>query len=144
VTTLERETGVALLPQRVAASVTGVLGALGLLLAAVGLYGVMAYSVSRRSREIGIRMALGARRAEVLRTIVRQGLRLAGLGVAIGLVLAAAATRALAGLLFGLSPLDGLTFAGTSALLLAIAGVASWLPARRAAAADPRVVLSAE
>ncbi|HVR28334.1 MAG TPA: FtsX-like permease family protein, partial [Thermoanaerobaculia bacterium] len=144
VTTLERETSVALLPQRVAASVTAALGALGLLLAAVGLYGIMAYSASRRSHEIGVRMALGAHRVDVLRMVVRQGLQLAGMGVLIGLLLAAAATRVMAGLLFGLSPLDAVTFAVTSALFIAVALLASYLPARRAAAADPVAVLRAE
>jgi predicted permease len=144
VTTLERETSIVLLPQRVAASVTGVLGALGLMLAAVGLYGVMAYSASRRSREIGIRVALGAHRSDVLRMMLRQGLRLAGLGVIIGIVLAGAATRIMAGLLFGVSPLDAITFAAMSAVFIGVALVATWVPARRAAAADPMVVLRAE
>lgn len=141
VTTLEREAAVVLLPQRIAALVTGVLGALGLVLAAVGLYGLMAYSAGRRTREIGIRMALGAHRADVLRLMVRHGVRLAATGVALGLLLAAAATRLLAQLLFGIDPLDAVTFAGMSALFLAIALVASYLPARRAAAADPMAVL---
>jgi predicted permease len=144
VTTLERETSIVLLPQRVAASVTGVLGALGLMLAAVGLYGVMAYSASRRSREIGIRVALGAHRSDVLRIMLRQGLRLAGMGVIIGLVLAGAATRIMAGLLFGVSPLDAITFAAMSAVFIGVALVATYVPARRAAAADPMVVLRGE
>ena len=144
VSTLREENGIVLLPQRVAAMVTGVLGAVGLLLASVGLYGIIAYSAGRRTREIGIRVALGARRADVLGMIVRDGLWLGGLGVAVGLLLAAAATRLMAGFLFGLSPLDVTTFAGMSALFVAVALVASYLPARRAAASDPMVALRSE
>ena len=144
VTTLEQATRTALMPQRVAASASGGLGALGLLLAAVGLYGIMAFSVSQRSREIGLRMALGARRGDVLRMILRQGLGLAVLGVLIGLPLAAGATRIMTGLLLGLNPLDALTFAGVSAVFLAVALIATYLPARGAAAGDPGAVLRAE
>jgi len=144
VSTLREENAIVLLPQRVAAIVTGALGVAGLLLASVGLYGVIAYSVGRRAREIGVRVALGARRADVLGMVLRDGLRLAGLGVAIGLALGAAATRLLASLLFDVSTLDVTTFGATAGLLVTVALVASWIPARRAAAADPRVVLRAE
>jgi hypothetical protein len=144
VSTLREENGISLLPQRVAAIVTGALGTVGLLLASVGLYGVIAYSASRRTREIGIRVALGARRSDVLGLVARDGVRLVSLGVVVGLLLAVAATRLLAGLLFGLSPLDGVTFAGMSALFVVVALVASYLPARRAAASDPMVALRAE
>ena len=132
------------MPQRIAASVTGVLGALGLLLATVGLYGVLTYSATRRTREIGIRIAIGARRADVLRMMLRHGMRLAGIGVAMGLLLAAVVTRLMAGLLFGVSPLDPMTFGLMSAVFVAVALVATYLPARRAAAADPMTVLRAE
>jgi predicted permease len=144
VTTLRQETGIVLLPQRVAAMVTGALGLVGLLLASVGLYGVIAYSASRRTREIGVRMALGARRVDVLGLIVRDGMWLAGLGVLIGLVLAAGVTRLIAGFLFDVSPFDAFTFAGMSVLFVVVALVASWLPARRAASADPVAALRAE
>jgi len=144
VTPLTTAMRLGLLPQRVAALVTGALGALGLLLATVGLYGIIAYSASRRTREIGIRLALGARRGDVLRMIVRQGMRLTALGVATGLLLAAGATRLLAGLLFGVSPLDGLTYVAVASVFVAVALVASWLPARRAAGANPAVVLRGE
>jgi predicted permease len=144
VTTLARETAIVLLPQRVAAVVTGALGGAGLLLASVGLYGVVAYSVSRRTREIGIRVAIGARRTDVLRMVLREGMRLTALGVAVGVALAAVATRLMASLLFGVSPLDPVTFAAMSGLFVTVALVATWLPARRAAAADPRVALQAE
>ena len=144
VTPLTTAMRLGLLPQRVAALVTGALGALGLLLATVGLYGIIAYSASRRTREIGIRLALGARRGDVLRMIVRQGMRLTALGVATGLLLAGGATRLLAGLLFGVSPLDGLTYVAVASVFVAVALVASWLPARRAAGANPAVVLRGE
>ena len=141
---LTQATSIALLPQRVAALVTGALGAAGLLLATVGLYGIIAYSVSGRTRELGIRVALGARRADVLRMVVREGMWLAGLGVALGLLLAAGAAQLLGNLLLGVSPLDLPTFAGMSLLFAAVALLASWLPARRAAGADPTVALRAE
>lgn len=144
VTTLHDASAIALLPQRVAAIVTGILGGAGLLLAAVGLYGIMAFSASRRTREIGIRVALGAARSSVLRLMVRDGMRLAAVGIAIGLVLAAAATRVIAGWLFGVSPFDLATFAAMSALFLVVALAASYLPARRAAAADPLSALRAD
>ena len=144
VTTLSRATGIVLLPQRTAAIVTGALGCVGLLLASVGLYGIMAFSASWRTREIGIRIALGAQRSSVLGLMIRDGLRLAAVGIVIGLVLAAAATRLLAGWLFNISPLDGTTFVGMSAIFITVAFVASYLPARRAAASDPLTALRAE
>jgi predicted permease len=144
VSTLQQATAIVLLPQRVAAVVTGVLGAVGLLLATVGLYGILAYSASRRTREIGIRVALGARRSTVLGMMVREGMQLSGLGILLGLLLAAAVTRLMAGWLFNVSPLDGLTFAGMSLIFIAVALVASYLPARRAAASDPLAALRAE
>jgi len=121
--------------------VTGALGAIGLIMATVGLYGIISYSVNRRRREIGIRVALGARQADVLGMVVREGMRLAALGVAIGLLLAAAATRLMSSFLFNVSPLDAVTFAGMSALFLGIAFVSSYLPARRAASSDPMTAL---
>ena len=144
VSTLRRDNGFVLIPQRVAAIVIGALGAVGLLLATVGLYGIMAYSSSRRRREIGIRMALGARSADVLGMIVRDGMRLALSGVFAGLTLATFATRLLTRYLFGVSPLDGATFAFMALLFAAVALVASYLPARRAASANPMRVLREE
>jgi predicted permease len=144
VATLAEETSIVLLPQRVAAIVTAVLGGVGLVLAVVGLYGLVAYTVSRRTREIGVRVALGARRSDVLRLIVGDGMRLTLTGVALGLVLAAFATRLLGALLLGVSPLDVTTFAAMSLAFVAVTLVASWLPARRAAAADPVTVLRSE
>ena len=144
VTTMARATAIVLLPQRAAALVTGVLGAAGLLMAAVGLYGILAYAASRRTREIGVRMALGAGRRDVVSMMVAEGMWLSAVGVAAGLAAATAATRLVSPWLFGVSPLDAGTFAGMSAVLLAVAWLASYLPARRAARADPAAVLKAE
>jgi predicted permease len=144
VRTLEQETSIVLFPQRIAAIVTGILGGVGLLLAAVGLYGIIAYSVGRRTREIGVRVALGAQPGDVLGMVVREGMRLAGTGVVAGILLAAGATRLIAGLLFSVSPVDGMTFAGMSALFVAVALLASYLPARRAAATDPLTALRSD
>jgi predicted permease len=141
VTTMSQATAIVLLPQRAAAIVTGVLGGVGLLLATVGLYGVMAFSASRRTREIGIRVALGAGRATVLHLMIREGMRLAAAGIIVGLAIAAAATRLIENWLFSLSPLDAPTFVGMAAIFAAVAFVASYLPARRAAAADPIAAL---
>ena len=144
VRTLEQETSIVLFPQRIAAIVTGVLGGVGLLLAAVGLYGIIAYSVGRRTREIGVRVALGAQPRDVLGMVIREGMRLAGTGVVAGILLAAVATRLIAGLLFSVSPVDGMTFAGMSSLFIAVALLASYLPARRAAATDPLTALRSD
>ena len=115
----------------------GIAAATALLLGGVGIYGVTAYSVAQRSREIGVRMALGARRSDVSRLVLRQGLALAGIGVVVGLGAAVGLTRLMSALLYGVAPLDPPTFAaaGLAAALLALA--ASWLPARRAARVDP-------
>ncbi|MGH7575412.1 MAG: FtsX-like permease family protein [Longimicrobiales bacterium] len=110
---------------------------LALLMAAVGLYGVLAFSVAERTREIGIRVALGADSGDVLGLVVGRGLALAGAGTAIGLAAALALTRLLSGLLFDVTPGDPVTFADIAVLLLAVATLATWLPARRAAALDP-------
>ena len=142
--TLRDANSIVLFPQRIAAMVTGALGAVGLLLASVGLYGIIAYSVSRRTREIGIRIALGARTRGVVGLIVREGMRLAAVGVALGIMLAALATQLIAKFLFTVSPLDAATFGGMSILFIAVALLASWLPARRAAAADPMMILRTE
>jgi predicted permease len=123
--------------QRAAASLIGVFGAIALVLAAIGIYGVASHAVSLRTREIGIRMSLGARAADVLRMFVRETLTLALIGVAIGLALSAAASQLLAGFLFGLSPTDAMTFAAAAAVICVVAISASYLPARRAAQVEP-------
>ena len=115
-----------------------------LLLGTVGLYGVMAYSVSIRRRELGIRMALGARPADISRMVSLHGLRLAGIGIVIGTACALAASRLLRGLLFGVSPTDLVTLSATPAALLAVAFIASWIPARRAAAIPPAEALQSQ
>jgi ABC-type antimicrobial peptide transport system permease subunit len=135
--TMREHVNGALLIPRLSAVLLGVFGAVGLTLATVGLYGVMSYSVRRRTREIGIRMALGARSGGVLGLVARQGLALAGIGVAIGLALALMVSRFAASLLYGVSATDPLTFIVVPALLLAVAALAVLLPARRAARTDP-------
>jgi putative ABC transport system permease protein len=119
-------------------------GSVALLLAAVGIYGVMAYSVAQRYREIGIRMALGAQSSQVQRMVVSSGLRLAVIGVGIGVIGAVAVTQALKAALYQVSATDPITFVAVSLLLLGVAALASWAPARRAARVDPMVPLRAE
>jgi putative ABC transport system permease protein len=141
---LDQVTAVTLIPQRIAAAVAASLGVVVLLLAAIGIYGVTSYSVSRRTREIGIRMALGADRSMVLKLVIRQGLVLTATGVAIGLAAGAAGAQVLRSLLFGVSALDPVAFGGAALLFGAVALAASYLPARRATRVDPMVALRAE
>ena len=118
-----------------------VFGLLALLLAAVGLYGVMAYAVGRRTQEIGIRMALGARRGQVQRRVMAEGLIMVAIGLVLGLGGAVAATRLADSLLYGVTPTDAVSFAGASLLLVGAAVVATYLPARRASGTDPAAAL---
>jgi predicted permease len=143
-TTLEDHLGTSLFPIRAAAAVLGTFGFLGLLLASVGVYGVLAFLVSQRRHEIGIRLALGAQRADILRMILRHGLGLVTAGLVLGLAAAAGVTHLLTFLLYGISPLDPVTFAGIALVLLAVALVASWAPALRATRVDPIVALRHE
>jgi putative ABC transport system permease protein len=137
-------TAVGLIPQRIAAGVAGSLGIVGLLLAAIGIYGVTSYSVARRVREIGIRVALGADGSSVLRLILRQGFVLTLAGVGIGLAAGALVSQVVRSLLLGVASLDPVTFGGGAALFLVVALAASYLPARRATKVDPMVALRAE
>ena len=137
-------TAIGLVPQRIAAAVAGTLGVVGLLLAAMGIYGVTSYAAGRRTREIGIRMALGADRATVLRLVVRQGLLLTAIGVGLGILASAAGAQVLRSLLFGVSALDPIAFGGAAALFFLVALAASLVPAVRAARVDPMAALRAE
>jgi predicted permease len=129
---------------KVASQLAAALGLLALLLATIGVHGVMAYSVSQRTREIGIRMALGASRRDAMRLMLSQGLRLVGVGAALGLAGGAAVSRAISIMFYGLSPLDPLTYLSIALLLAAVAVLAIYLPARRAATVDPMVALRHE
>jgi ABC-type antimicrobial peptide transport system permease subunit len=130
--------------QKVAASLLGVLGTLALLLAALGLFSVVAHIVSQQTQEIGIRMALGAQMSDVLRPVLGQSLRLVMAGIGVGLVLSFALTRLVASQLPGVSATDPLTFVAVSCLLCAVALAASIIPARRATKVDPLIALRAE
>ena len=121
-----------------------VAGGMALLLSIVGIYGVISYAVSQRTREIGIRMALGAQREELTGLFVRQGLGLTGIGIGCGLAIALASVRLMASLLFGVSPIDPCTYAAAGAIIAVIAGLACYVPSRRAAAVDPVCALRAE
>jgi predicted permease len=142
--TMVDQTAVSLLPQRIALYLAGGLGAVALLLALLGIYGVTAFGVAQRTRELGVRMALGAQRSHVLGLILRHGLMLVGIGVTIGALAAVAATRLIGSLLYGVSPTDVTAF-GAAAILLALAALfASWIPARRATRVDPVIALRSD
>jgi ABC-type antimicrobial peptide transport system permease subunit len=136
--------GNSLYAARMGAVLIGVFGMLALLLAAVGVYGVMAYSVSQRTREIGIRMALGAQRSDVLKLVLREGMTLVAAGAALGLIGALVMSRLLVSFLYGVSPVDRATFVATAAVLAVAAFAANLIPARRAMKVDPLVALRYE
>jgi predicted permease len=142
--TLDDAVGDAVARPRLLAVLLGLFGTMGLVLGALGIYGVLAYLVTQRTREIGVRMALGAQSTSVLGMVVGRGLRLAADGVVIGIVAALALTRLMQGVLYGVTATDPLTFAGVAAALLLVAALASWLPALRATRVDPLVALRAE
>ena len=142
--TLSDITAIGLVPQRIAAAVAGSLGLVGLLLAALGIFGVTAYAVNRRTREIGIRVALGADHGDVMRLVLVQGARLAATGVVLGLCAGAAGARLIQGLLYGVGSLDPVTFGGACLLFAAVSMLATYIPARRALSVDPMVALRNE
>jgi putative ABC transport system permease protein len=144
VMTMGQRISTSLARPRFNALLLNLLSALAAALAAVGIYGVISYSVAQRTREIGVRLALGAKRSDVLWLVIKQGMALAAVGVAIGLAASLALTRLMQGLLYGLSATDLLTFAGASALLGAVAVAACWLPARRATKVDPMMAMREE
>jgi putative ABC transport system permease protein len=142
--TMTNQMGIALFPARLGGVTLGLFGILGMILAAVGIYSVMAYSVTQRTREIGIRVALGANWGQVVRMVVKRGMGLVGIGVALGLAAALGTSSFMAGLLYGVSALDPATFIGVPGTLCVVALLASFIPAQRAAAVDPMKTLRAE
>jgi predicted permease len=144
VKTMEQWLSESLARRRFAMLMLGLFAVVAMLLAGVGIYGVMSYAVAQRTREIGIRVALGAQTRDVLRLIAQQGMSLTGIGVGIGLVAAVAATRLMASLLFGVRATDPMTFAAIALLLALVALAACWIPARRATKVDPMVTLKYE
>ena len=141
---MSEQIGNTLAPTRLASTLISVFGIVALLLAAIGLYGVMSYTVSRRTREIGIRMALGAESRDVLSLVIRQGMVLTAIGVVVGLSAAYASTRVAEGLLYGVSATDSATFAIVALLLSGVSLAACWIPARRATRVDPMIALRYE
>jgi putative ABC transport system permease protein len=144
VRTMEQSLAAIVAPRRFNLLLLGIFAAVALLLAAAGIYAVVAYAVTQRTQEIGIRLALGAQTKDVLRLVIGQSMRPALLGIGIGLIAALALTRLMAGLLFGVSATDPLTFGLIALLLTAVALLASWIPARRATKVDPMIALRAE
>jgi predicted permease len=144
VRTIDAHLGIALLPARLTGAVLGIFGLLGLGLAAIGIYGVMAYAVAQRTREIGIRMAIGAGRGDVIRLLMRQGLTLVGTGLVIGLVFAVGAAKLASSQLYGSGGFDVMTFALVPMVLIGVAALAIWIPSRRASGLDPVVALRRE
>jgi predicted permease len=144
VKTLEQHIGLSLYLERMAATLLSIFGLLALSLAALGLYGVMSYSVNQRTRELGIRISIGAKRRDVLKLVLGQTLVLAAVGIAGGLVTAIAVTRFAASLLYGISPADPATFTLIAVLLLLVSLVAGYFPARRATRIDPTIALRSE
>jgi putative ABC transport system permease protein len=138
---MERVIGERMSPKRLVTGMTLVFALVALLLAAIGMYAVMSYAVSQRTHEIGIRVALGASAADIFRLVIGQGLALTLAGIAIGLAGAFGVTRALSGLLYGVSSTDALTFIGLSLVLGIVAMMACYLPARKASSVDPMIAL---
>ena len=144
VRTLDRAVSEDIAPQKLSTWMMGVFAAIALALAAIGLYAVMSYSVTQRTHEIGIRMALGAQRGDILRLVVRQGMLLTVIGLAVGLGASLLLTRGMSKVLYGVSATDPVTFVGISLLLAAVAFAANYFPARRATKVDPMDALRYE
>lgn len=142
--TLEQAVDRALWRERLQGQVIGLFAALAMVLASIGIYGVISYAVAQRTREVGVRVALGATRSQVVGLVLRQGIALVGAGVVLGLIIALVATRLLTKLLYGIAPTDLVTFAGVPVVLGAVALLASWLPARRASRIDPLVAMRSD
>jgi ABC-type antimicrobial peptide transport system permease subunit len=141
---MERHLAVMLIPARLAATVFGAFAGLALILALIGVYGVVSYAVARRTREVGIRMSLGARPFEVVRLLMRDGFGLVGIGAVLGIVVALLTAGVLRTVLFGIEPVDPVTFTAGPALLLAVGALAAWIPANRASRVDPARVLKGD
>jgi predicted permease len=139
--TMEQRLSTSISPQRFRTILLSIFAGLALLLSAAGIFGVISYWATQRTREIGIRMALGAKRSDVLRLVLGQGMRLTAIGVGLGLAAAFAFSRFIASLLLGVGPDDPLTFAGVTLVLTGVSALACWIPARRAARVDPIVAL---
>ncbi len=137
-------TAIGLLPQKLAAWIAGSVGVVGVFLAALGLYGLMAFLVTQRTREIAIRMALGASDGDMQSMVLKQAARLSAIGGVVGLALAGAISLLFKSLLVGVTPVDPLSFGGTALLFAVVLAIACWTPARRAATTDPAVALRAE
>ncbi len=134
----------ALMPLRVGSVIAGTQGAVALLLAALGIFGLVSFAVARRTREIGVRIAMGARSADVVGLVAFQSLRLTSIGLVLGLLLTVGLTRPLAGLLYEVSPTDIVVLGGVVAVVVAATVLACWLPVRRAVRVDPVVALRCE
>jgi putative ABC transport system permease protein len=144
IATLEDQLSDQLAPRRFQTSLLGIFSLLALLLAAIGIYGLMHFSVAQRTHDIGVRMALGASQSDVLKMVLREGSQLALIGIFAGLAGASALTRVLQNLLFGVRPGDPLTFAAVSIVLASVASVATFIPALRATKVDPIIALRYE
>jgi ABC-type antimicrobial peptide transport system permease subunit len=143
-TTLAGQVDPALLETRIFGGLIGLFALAALVLSIIGIYGVVAFGVARRTREIGIRIALGGTPRDVMRVVVLDGVRFVAIGIAIGLVLSAGLGRLMKAFLFGVSPLDPITYAGGAAVFALVAIVACWWPARRVTRVDPLIALRAE